>query len=207
MELKDLPIGTKIKIINATSGSFGANGKEGFITNGIGLDNHGLGPSENVVHVKTSETSMWTIGNDSKIEVLEKPQPKEEIRIFKSHRSNKINALLYEDGKVVKSAVAKCHADDKFDFETGAKIALDRLFLPKKEEMFGFCIGDRVKSSDEKAVGKVIGFSSDMYGYILVEFDFERIYFHDGNNNEIKQRKGKPHHCYYCSIKELEKLN
>lgn len=37
-------------------------------------------------------------------------------------------ARLYEGDKVIKSATAKCSPADKFDFETGAKIAVERLF-------------------------------------------------------------------------------
>lgn len=36
-------------------------------------------------------------------------------------------ARLYEGNKVIKSATAKCSPDDTFNFETGAKIAFDRL--------------------------------------------------------------------------------
>lgn len=37
-------------------------------------------------------------------------------------------ARLYDGNKVIKTATAKCSPDDKFDFETGATIAFDRLF-------------------------------------------------------------------------------
>ena len=37
-------------------------------------------------------------------------------------------ARLYEGSKVVKSAEAKCSADDEFKFETGAKLAMERLY-------------------------------------------------------------------------------
>ena len=40
-------------------------------------------------------------------------------------------AKLYDGKKVIKSAKAKCCPEDKFDFETGAKIAFDRLILAK----------------------------------------------------------------------------
>lgn len=40
-------------------------------------------------------------------------------------------ARLYEDNKVIKRAVAKCSPDDTFNFETGAKIAFDRLIENK----------------------------------------------------------------------------
>lgn len=53
---------------------------------------------------------------------------------------NKTIAVLKEGGKVVKRAEAKCSTEDPFDFETGAYIALKRVF------------GNDVKVSDD---GKV----------------------------------------------------
>ena len=41
-------------------------------------------------------------------------------------------AVLKQNGKVLSRSEAKCHPDDKFDFETGAKIALDRLEIKKE---------------------------------------------------------------------------
>lgn len=41
-------------------------------------------------------------------------------------------AVLKQYGKVLSRSEAKCHPDDKFDFETGAKIALDRLEIKKE---------------------------------------------------------------------------
>lgn len=43
-------------------------------------------------------------------------------------------AVLKQDGKVLSRSEAKCHPDDKFDFETGAKIAFDRLEIKKETE-------------------------------------------------------------------------
>ncbi|MEG0898464.1 MAG: hypothetical protein RSF40_01980 [Oscillospiraceae bacterium] len=37
---------------------------------------------------------------------------------------------LYENNEVVKTAKASCCPDDEFDFETGSKLALERLFKP-----------------------------------------------------------------------------
>lgn len=37
-------------------------------------------------------------------------------------------ALLKEGKKTIKQASAKCHPDDTYDFETGARLAMDRLF-------------------------------------------------------------------------------
>lgn len=42
-------------------------------------------------------------------------------------------ARLYEGNKVIKTATAKCSPDDTFNFETGAKIAFDRLMGEKPE--------------------------------------------------------------------------
>lgn len=41
-------------------------------------------------------------------------------------------AGLKQNGKVLSRSEAKCHPDDKFDFETGAKIAFDRLEIKKE---------------------------------------------------------------------------
>lgn len=43
-------------------------------------------------------------------------------------------ARLYDGNKVIKTATAKCSPDDKFDFETGATIALERLFDKHEKE-------------------------------------------------------------------------
>ena len=41
-------------------------------------------------------------------------------------------AKLYEDGKSVKTATAKCAPEDTFDFGVGAKLALERLTATEK---------------------------------------------------------------------------
>ena len=43
-------------------------------------------------------------------------------------------ARLYDGNKVIKTATAKCAPDDTFNFETGAKIAFDRLFEKHEKE-------------------------------------------------------------------------
>ena len=43
-------------------------------------------------------------------------------------------ARLYDGKKVIKTATAKCSPDDKFSFETGAKIAFERLFDSEEKE-------------------------------------------------------------------------
>ena len=45
---------------------------------------------------------------------------------------NETLARLYEGNKVVKSATAKCAPDDEFNFNTGARLAFDRLIGEEK---------------------------------------------------------------------------
>ena len=75
-------------------------------------------------------------------------------------------ARLYEGSKVVKSAEAKCSPDDEFKFETGAKLAMERLYAP--ESKLKFKIGDRVKH-DRWGVGTVVYVDRD--DTYAVEFD------------------------------------
>lgn len=69
-------------------------------------------------------------------------------------------ARLYENGKVVKSATAKCSPEDAFDFNIGAKLAFDRLIestAEKKEQYYNgkvVCI----KESAGLTVGKIYEF-------------------------------------------------
>lgn len=74
-------------------------------------------------------------------------------------------ARLYEDGKVVKTASAKCSPSDEFDFKTGARIAFNRLVgepvksdEPKIE--YKFEVGKYYKHSehvDNPITGRIIG--------------------------------------------------
>ena len=50
-----------------------------------------------------------------------------ENKIVITSDGEKTLARLYDGKKVVKTATAKCSPDDKFSFETGAKIAFERL--------------------------------------------------------------------------------
>lgn len=62
------------------------------------------------------------------------------------------HAVLKEGGKVVKRAKAVCSPDDEYRFETGARLAVDRVFgkeTEKKEPKFKFEIGDHVVVKDK----------------------------------------------------------
>ena len=61
-------------------------------------------------------------------------------------------ARLYENNEVIRTAEAKCSPEDTFDFETGAKLAFERLIerlIEKKKEFVPHLIG--------KATGKFYG--------------------------------------------------
>lgn len=51
-------------------------------------------------------------------------------------------ARLYEGNKVVKTAEAKCNPSDEFNFETGAKLAFERLFAKEERKLK---VGDKVR--------------------------------------------------------------
>ena len=58
-----------------------------------------------------------------------------------------VHAVLKENGKVVKRAKASCDPRDEYNFETGARLATDRVFgkeAEKKEPTYKFNIGDVV---------------------------------------------------------------
>ena len=57
-----------------------------------------------------------------------------ENKIVITSDGEKTLARLYDGNKVIKTATAKCSPDDKFDFETGATIAFDRLFDKHEKE-------------------------------------------------------------------------
>lgn len=56
---------------------------------------------------------------------LEAVKDKQKIVITTDGKTT--TARMFEGKKLIKSADAKCHPDDDFDFETGAKVAFDRL--------------------------------------------------------------------------------
>lgn len=63
-----------------------------------------------------------------------------------------VHAVLKENGKVVKRAKASCDPRDEYNFETGARLATDRVFGKegeKKEQTYKFNIGDPVVVTDK----------------------------------------------------------
>lgn len=85
-----------------------------------------------------------------------------EKKIVITSDGDKTLAMLYDGKNVVKTATAKCSPDDKFDFETGARIAFDRLWgNEEKEEKPKFFNGKAVcvKPYYRFTVGKIYEFA------------------------------------------------
>lgn len=83
-----------------------------------------------------------------------------ENKIVITSDGEKTLARLYDGKKVVKTTTAKCSPDDKFDFETGATIAFDRLFDKYEKEESKYFNG-KVVCVDEYigfTVGKIYEF-------------------------------------------------
>lgn len=66
-------------------------------------------------------------------QAIDKALEKEKIKMRKDQKiiittdGKTTTARMFDGKELIKSAEAKCHPDDEFDFETGAKVAFDRL--------------------------------------------------------------------------------
>lgn len=67
-------------------------------------------------------------------------------------------ARLYEGKKVVKTATAKCSPDDTFDFETGARLAYDRLMGDEPQYYNGKVVCVKAGGCYAYTVGKIYEF-------------------------------------------------
>lgn len=86
-------------------------------------------------------------------------------KIVITHEGKKTTATLYKNGEVVEKATSKCHPEDEFDFNVGAKVALDRLIekttKPKYYNgkivcvAYGYENRDYLISFDSFTIGKV----------------------------------------------------
>lgn len=79
-------------------------------------------------------------------------------KLFIYRNSNKTIAKYYKGDKTV-TAEAKCAPEDEFDFEYGAKLAMDRAIEKMKEEEIGYslvkCVGYRQNREFTFTVDKV----------------------------------------------------
>lgn len=53
---------------------------------------------------------------------------KDECKIVITTDGKTTTARLFDGKRLIRSAESKCHPDDAFDFEVGAKLAVDRIF-------------------------------------------------------------------------------
>lgn len=108
------------------------------------------------------------------------------------------HAILKENGKVVKRARADCDPRDKFDFETGARLAIDRVFRKEEKQGFKFNIGDKVTVVDSgRAYCRYVEFMKQFgeeilghyaYGYAPksgVTYSIVECGIHPNNNKEL----------------------
>ena len=84
-----------------------------------------------------------------KMDCFDLVAPKRELHVTSDGTTT--HAVLKEGGKVVRRAKAVCSPDDEYSFETGARLAVDRVFgkeAEKKEPKFKFKVGNMVKVVD-----------------------------------------------------------
>lgn len=91
-------------------------------------------------------------------------------------------AMMYKDGKKVRTSMSKCSPDDKFDFATGARIAFERL------------IGDSEKEPEK-----------DLRG-LLIDGVFGKSDKYECNENEIEEAYQKGMNEIWAFVGEIECL-
>lgn len=104
-------------------------------------------------HKKVSEISkMYSVTNCDKRFKLVKPNQNKSIHITTDGVTT--TAVLKNGNTVIEQSLAKCHKDDKFDFNIGSQIAFNRLMdkdkplkLMYKDEIFG-AIGEPIDKTD-----------------------------------------------------------
>lgn len=129
-------IGDRVKAINVVEGNKCVLNKVGTIvktcncTLGVEFDDningHELGESND----KYKGGHCWWCRESDLVKVV----CSEKIVITTDGKTT--TAKMYDGKEVVKTAIAKCSPEDEFDFETGAKIAFDRIFVKPEEKSF-----------------------------------------------------------------------
>lgn len=113
----------------------------------------------------------------SMLELIKEPTAFEKLVIYR--KDNKTIAKYYKGNKTV-TAEAKCAPEDEFDFEYGAKLAMDRAIEKMKEEETGYswvkCVGYRQKEFFDFTVGEKYkifdnGRITDDTGYTYISED------------------------------------
>lgn len=108
--------------------------------------------------------SLIFYGYDDSIKLKEnKGENDMDEKIVVLRNGKAVTATKYADGKKVNSATAKCHPDDKFDFNVGAKIAVDRLIRENN-------------NTDRKTIDKTLGEAKEELNQKLKKFREELCY-------------------------------
>ena len=106
------------------------------MTKGVVVELEGFGYCEDVmVKVLEHKTKPEEIGHIFSVNSQFFEPVYDYNKIVITTDGNKTLARLYENDKVVRTAEAKCNPEDTFDFETGAKLAFERLMKKKDEFM------------------------------------------------------------------------
>lgn len=150
------------------------------------------------------EDSEWYF-EESDFDPIE--QPRREFIVLRRDGAKTI-AELRHDREVIKSAVATCSEKDTFDFETGAKIAFDRLMGREADEAMPRCkmpepapqpahrfkVGDRVLVEEYKEIGEIsaIDPNDNSVPYLV----FHASGCHSGG---CHAEPSKPEHAEKCS--------
>lgn len=140
--------------------------------------------------------------------------------VKKTKSKSNLKISIYSDGKEVKDVgengeigIAKCNPEDKFSLETGAKLAIER--------MFGIHVGDVVRVVNEgKGYSTYINFfdhhnlSSEItarYAYKEYLTDGHRakviaIYPHESNGDRIAVLSATNNKIYLVGVEGLERI-
>ena len=116
-------IGTKIKIINAGNGAYGANGEIGKVT--IKESNAGLLKAENGFNVEISPNKIWRVSHHGTYEMLEEPKLRF-LDITVNIKGDKTKAIIEDADNNLYRGVAKRNPKDDNDNKIGVLISVAR---------------------------------------------------------------------------------
>ena len=137
-------VGDRVKAVKAYDGNYGIVNKTGVV-----IDSDGLGEIavrfDKIINkghscgCKCESGHGWWCGLDVIVPVVDE-------KIVITTDGVTTTAKMYHGKTVVETATAKCNPDDEFDFDKGAKIAVDRLLGAdvSKDNDDGFKVGDIV---------------------------------------------------------------
>lgn len=145
-------IGDRVKAVKPWDGNYSIVGKIGTIVAisnifsadlGVEFDDK-IGFGAHTCYGKGKDGHCWWCPDL----ILERAPVNDKIVITTDGKTT--TATKYDGKTVVKTAVAKCSPDDKFDFLTGAKIAFDRLIGREPVETSEIKDGGKIVFPDDK---------------------------------------------------------